>query len=456
MNIFKQIQHNIIFLVCILISQSNLLTINGIIGTALKDCKIKFMDFDWQNIDDCDTTSFNRSWGGGVAGAIDIRINYNIGDIINIWIKAFNNVPLTSEYEDFCSIYMNIHLNEYYIHNERDYIYYCTNCDWTSSFGDKTFCHKWGDKRLYCKPVRGKEYNFFVRINGLHELDLMDTYVIVNNYYKIIGTDFYLSEIQDNQEIKFSNDSFLKSIYYEKYVVHLEELSIKYSFEELGEFKTINGEILPTSGEIGSDIIFIKPNNIEGNETFHTKFTAQTVAKFGFDKGTNTSEPAEFNFYYCAPGYKISENKTCYKCFESCFNCTEPGNFTNHHCEKCNHLNPYYFYLNNTKNCNPSCKSMGKIRKEKTEYICIDKDECNNYISSDEELCISNCSSEFEYFDNRTGIVSQMCLNNCDEYISNDLITCLDSCKRINQLIDNINNNKICQLKIYASNLKNS
>lgn len=129
MNIFKQIQHNIIFLVCILISQSNLLTINGIIGTALKDCKIKFMDFDWQNIDDCDTTSFNRSWGGGVAGAIDIRINYNIGDIINIWIKAFNNVPLTSEYEDFCSIYMNIHLNEYYIHNERDYIYYCTNCD---------------------------------------------------------------------------------------------------------------------------------------------------------------------------------------------------------------------------------------------------------------------------------------------------------------------------------------
>ena len=212
----------------------------------------------------------------------------------------------------------------------------------------------------------------------------------------------------------------------------------------MGEFKTIYGDHLPYSGEIGSDIIFIKPKNIEGNETFHTKFIAQTISKFGSNKGTETSEPSEFNFYYCAPGYKMDENKACYKCFESCFNCSEPGNYITHNCEKCNHLNPYYFYLNNTKNCNPSCRSIGKVREEKTKYICIDKDECKYYISSDEESCITNCSLELEYFDNRTGDVEQLCLKYCDEYISNDHSTCLDSCIRLNLLTDNINMNKIC------------
>ena len=60
-----------------------------------------------------------------------------------------------------------------------------------------------GDKRLYCNPIRGREYNFFVRINGYHELDLMDTYTFINNYYKLFGSDFYLSEFQDYQEINF-------------------------------------------------------------------------------------------------------------------------------------------------------------------------------------------------------------------------------------------------------------
>ena len=49
---------------------------------------------------------------------------------------------------------------------------------------------------------------------------------------------------------------------------------------------------------------------------------------------------------------------------------------------------------------------MNKVRSEKTEYTCIDKDECKYYISSDEESCIENCSSELEYFDNRTGTLS--------------------------------------------------
>lgn len=37
-----------------------------------------------------------------------------------------------------------------------------------------------------------------------------------------------------------------------------------------------------------------------------------------------------------------------------------------------------------------------------------------------------------------------MCLNQCDDYISNDNTICLDSCKRINQLIDNITLSKKC------------
>ena len=435
---------NIIFFFCIFIFQSNSFTIHALGGTSLKDCKIKFHDFDWQNIDNCDKTEFDMSWPGADAEVANIHIDYNIGDIINIWIKAFNNVPYQEGYEDYCSIYMHIYINEYYINNNKDYIYYCTNCDCTSSLGDKTFCHKWDDKRLYCNPIRGKEYNFFVRINGYHELDLMDTQTIINNYYKLFGSDFYLSEFQDNQEIKFSSDKILISSYDPKHIVNLNELSIKYSIEGLGEFITINGETLSSSGVIGSDIIFIKPKNIEGNKTFHTKFTAQTISKFGFNKGSSTSSPVEFNFYFCAPGYKMSKNKTCYKCFESCFNCSEPGNSITHHCEKCNHLNPFYFYLNDTKNCNPSCKSANKVRSKKTEYICIDKDECKYYISSDEESCIESCPSESEYFDYRTGNMSKICLNHCDEYISNSHIICLDSCKRVNQLIDHINMNKIC------------
>ena len=30
-----------------------------------------------------------------------------------------------------------------------------------------------------------KEYYFFIRISGYHELDLMDTYTTMDNYYKI-------------------------------------------------------------------------------------------------------------------------------------------------------------------------------------------------------------------------------------------------------------------------------
>ena len=276
------------------------------------------------------------SWSGDDVSAGDIRIDYNLGDIIDVWVKVFNNVPYhfdPEHYDDYCSIYFHININEYYINNDRDYIYHCRNCDCNKNFGDKTFCHYDIDKRLYCNTVRGQEYNFFMRISGYHELDLMQVYTIIHDYYQIFGKDFYLSESQDRQEIKFSSNSILNSSFCSEHIVNLDELSIKYLFEGLGEFITINGDQLSPSGEMGSDIIFIKPKNIEGNETFQTKLTVQTVAKFGVDKGTNTSKPAEFNFYFCAQGYKMSENKTCYKCYESCFNCSEPGNNIKHHCE---------------------------------------------------------------------------------------------------------------------------
>ena len=99
---------------------------------------------------------------------------------------------------------------------------------------------------------------------------------------------------------------------------------------------------------------------------FIQNFFAQTVSKFGNHKGSSTSNTAEFNLYYCAPGFKMSENGTCYKCFESCFNCSEPGDNITHHCDKCNHFNLYYFYLNDTKNCNPSCKTCRTFRQEES------------------------------------------------------------------------------------------
>ena len=431
---------NKIFLFLTLILQFNTFTIRRIIGTSLQDCRVKFHDRDWQDIKDCDQTDFDPDWSGGQASS-DFNINYNLGDKIYFWIKVFNNLP--ENYENYCCIYFHLYINEYYINNNLDYIYYCSNCDCTDSLGEKTFCHKLGDKRLYCTPVRGKEYQFYFMINGYNEINLMNAETVLSDFYKIIGADFYLTE-EETKEIKFSSNSILKSNYYSQHKVILDELSIKYSFEGQGEFRTINDEILPSSGEIGSDIIFIKPNNITGNETFNTKLTVQTISKFGKDKGKNTSEPSEFNFYFCAPEYKMHKNGSCYKCFESCFDCSEPGNDTNHQCDKCNHQNPYYFYLNDTKNCFKSCKSANKIRIEKAKHLCIDADECETYISSDEESCILNCTSEFEYFDNRTGNVSKICLNNCDDYISNDNTVCLDSCKRINQLINNITANKQC------------
>jgi hypothetical protein len=76
---------NIILFFCIFIFQSNSFTIHGIIGTSLKDCKIKFHDFDWQNIDDCDKTEFNTSWSGADAEVLNIHIDYEYREYTSNW-----------------------------------------------------------------------------------------------------------------------------------------------------------------------------------------------------------------------------------------------------------------------------------------------------------------------------------------------------------------------------------
>ena len=90
------------------------------------------------------------------------------------------------------------------MNNDYDYIYYCTNCGCTESIGDKTYCHKWGDKRLYCQPAAGKDYNFFIRINGLYELDLMNAYTSIRDYYKFNCDHTYLEDYRSYLVI-FSN-----------------------------------------------------------------------------------------------------------------------------------------------------------------------------------------------------------------------------------------------------------
>ena len=163
--------------------QFNTFTIRRIIGTSLQDCRVKFHDRDWQDIKDCDQTDFDPGWSGGDVSS-DLNIDYNLGDKIFVWIKVFNKLP--ENYENYCCIYFNLFINEYYINNNLDYIYYCSNCDCTDSLGEKTFCHKWGDKRLYCTPVRGKEYQFYFMINGYNELNLMYAATELTDYFLLI------------------------------------------------------------------------------------------------------------------------------------------------------------------------------------------------------------------------------------------------------------------------------
>ena len=451
-----------IFNVCILLifisfTKIYCLNVHQIIASSLKDCKIKYFNQSWLDVDDCDRTSWNESWEGASMNTGDIYIDYNIGDKLNITVKFYNNLP---PFDNYCSIYFTLKVNEYLVDNNHDYIYYCSNCGCTQSIGEKTYCHKLGGKIQYCKPVAGKEYNFYIRINGLHELDLMNATIHNKNYYELIGTQFYLEDNQEIMPLKFSSDTVLKVVADSRHKVNLDELLIKYSIKGEGEFYTIKNKKLNNSGTIGEDIYFKKPIDITGNQLHSTKLEVSTIAKFGYDKYNSTSNNAEFIFNYCSNGYKINKkNQSCYKCYESCFNCSEEGKNYRHNCYECNSNHPYYYITeNNMKNCYSSCKNAKKIRKNKDSKICIDEEDCDAYISSDEETCVNNCSQNSEYFFNDDGKVSKNCINFCDYFISEDNTNCVTKCSYINQLTDLTINKCItkCPSNLFYTPEKNS
>ena len=81
-----------IFNVCILLifisfTKIYCLNVHQIIASSLKDCKIKFLNQSWLDVDDCDRTSWNESWEGASMNTGDIYIDYNIGDKLNITVK---------------------------------------------------------------------------------------------------------------------------------------------------------------------------------------------------------------------------------------------------------------------------------------------------------------------------------------------------------------------------------
>ena len=432
------------------------LNVHKIIASSLKECKIKFHNQSWLNIDYCNRKDFLFNWTGEIKETDDIYIDYNIGDKINVTLKFYDNLP---RFKDYCSAYIMLFVNEYLINNEHDYIYYCSNCNCTESNGEKTYCHKWGDKRQYCEAAEGKEYNFYIRINGLYELDLMKASVENRNYYELIETKYYLEDNQEIMPLNFSSDKVLKVKNDSRHKVNLDELLIEYSFYGEGEFYTYDNKKIDESGIIGEDIYFKKPINLEDNELHEMVLYAKTIAKFGSDKYSSTSNNSSFTFYFCSNGYKIYEKQSCYKCYESCFNCYEPGNDSVHNCYECNNNHPYYYITdNNMKNCYSSCKDANKIRKNKDSRICIDKKECDAYISSDEETCVNNCSQNSEYFFNNDGKVLKNCINFCDYFISEDNTTCVTKCSYINQLTDLTTNKCItkCPSNLFYTPEKNS
>ena len=428
-------------------------------ASSLKDCKIRFLNESWIDIDNCDRKNFDPSWKGGMEQINNLNLDYNLGDKLYVTIKFFNNVPV---YDDYCSVYLSLRINEYLIDNKHEFIYYCTNCGCTVSTGDKTFCHQYGgDLRMHCTPEAGKEYYFYIRINGLSELDSMDAIVKNRNYYQFLGDNYYLGDTQEIMHLKFSSDSILKVKDYPRHKVNLNELLIQYSFEGEGEFfYTYNNTKLNNSGTIGEDIYFKKDMNLTDGNPHRMILTVNTIAKFGLDRKNSTSNTAEFIFNYCSNGYKMDDKKNCYKCYESCITCSARGENFLHNCYECNNAHPYYYIAgnNNTKNCYSSCKIVDKIRKDKDSKICIDKRECDVYISSDEEICVNDCSQILEYFFNQDGVISEKCINKCDFWISEDNTTCTTNCSYIKQLTDSTTNKCVSKCPsnlFYNPELKN-
>ena len=97
--------------------------------------------------------------------------------------------------------------------------------------------------------------------------------------------------------LNFSSNSVLVVKMDSRHKVNLDELLIEYSYEGEGEFYTINYKKLNNSGKIREDIYF-KKLNLNTSLIYEMKLTAHTISKFGKNKGTITSNDAEFYFYY--------------------------------------------------------------------------------------------------------------------------------------------------------------
>ena len=424
------------FLFFISYSEIHCLNVHQIIASILRECKIKFLNQSWLDIDDCDRTNFEEYSPNESRETNDLYIDYKVGDKLDIYLKFYSHLPKQEYIDSYCCVYLWIKINEYLIDNHFDYIYYCSNCGCSESHGDKTYCHKFGDDREYCQPAVGKEYNFYIKINGLFELDLMEANTFIKDYYKLNGADYYLGDKQENMPLKFSSNSILFVNYDSRHKVNLDELLIQYSFEGEGEFYTNDNKKLNSSGYIGEDIYFKKSLNLSDDSVHQMNLTVHTVSKFGANKYSSTSDTVDFFFHYCSNGYKMYNNISCYKCYNSCLDCSGPFDENNHYCYECNNEHPYYYITGNnkTKNCYSSCKEASKIQKEIDSKICIDIEECQSYISSNNETCVEDCSKIPEYFYYINGKISKNCINYCNEWISEDNKTCTTNCTYINQL----------------------
>ena len=116
----KMIFNFCILLIFISFTKIYCLNVHQIIASSLKDCKIKFPNQSWLDVDDCDRTTWDKSWEGAMRETY-LYIDYNIGDKLNVTVKFYNNLP---PFDVYCSAYFTLKVNEYLINNEHDYIYW--------------------------------------------------------------------------------------------------------------------------------------------------------------------------------------------------------------------------------------------------------------------------------------------------------------------------------------------
>ena len=113
----KMIFNFCILLVFISFIKIYCLNVHYLFASSLKDCKIKFPNQSWLDVDDCDRTTWDKDWEGALRETY-LYIDYNIGDKLNITVKFYNNLP---PFVDYCSAYFTLKVNEYVVNNNNDY-----------------------------------------------------------------------------------------------------------------------------------------------------------------------------------------------------------------------------------------------------------------------------------------------------------------------------------------------